>query len=417
MTHRSGLWAVVALFTAALTTPLAAEEPKLRATLKGHELTVLSVASSPDGKILASADAGGTIRLWDTATDKELAVLKEHTASVRCVRFSPNGKVLASAGMNDKTVRLWDVSTGKELAILKGHQGPVEAVAFNPDGKTVASGSHDRTVRIWDVATGKQVTSISGDYVCTLAYSPDGKTLAWGATPQEIKLWDVATGKERTTLKGNMTYVRTVAFTPDSKTLAAAGSHPTQASGQSPAAIQLWDVATGKELAPLTGHTAGADRLVQSGRKDGGLGECGQDGAVVGCRDEYAARFPEWKRIRRHLQRQWQVPSHGRRGQDGQTMGHLGSEEEREVNRHSSNRDRVAHPPLLFFFPATDPSPSVIALGAPEQRMPPLPSFRSVRPPRGTAPPAPPRPRSTCPTRPAVGSAHPGRGRPLIPLV
>jgi WD40 repeat protein len=68
-------------------------------------------------------------------------------------------------------------------------------------------------------------------------------------------LWDVATGKERATLKGNMIYVRTVAFSPDSKTLAAAGSHPTQASGQSPAPIQLWDVATGKELAPLTGHT------------------------------------------------------------------------------------------------------------------------------------------------------------------
>ena len=98
MTHRSGLWAVVVLFAAGFTTPLAAEEPKLRATLKGHELTVLSVVYSLDGKILASADAGGVIRLWDTATDKELAVLKGHTASVWCVRFRPDGKVLASTG-------------------------------------------------------------------------------------------------------------------------------------------------------------------------------------------------------------------------------------------------------------------------------------------------------------------------------
>ena len=50
--------------------PLSAQEPKLRDTLKGHKAYVSSVAYSPDGKTLASS-ADSTIKLWDVATGKQ----------------------------------------------------------------------------------------------------------------------------------------------------------------------------------------------------------------------------------------------------------------------------------------------------------------------------------------------------------
>jgi WD40 repeat protein len=68
------------------------------------------------------------------------------------VAFSPDGTTLAS-GSADHTVRLWDTATGRQIGVpLTGHTDMVFAVAFSPDGKTLASGSVDHTVRLWDTA-------------------------------------------------------------------------------------------------------------------------------------------------------------------------------------------------------------------------------------------------------------------------
>jgi hypothetical protein len=75
-----------------------------------------SAAFSPDCRYLAAGADGGknAVHVWDVYTGKEVANLKGHSAGVLSVAFTPDGKLLASGSL-DTTILLWDVrkATGK----------------------------------------------------------------------------------------------------------------------------------------------------------------------------------------------------------------------------------------------------------------------------------------------------------------
>jgi len=90
------------------------------------------------------------------------------------------------------------------------------------------------------------VASQHSDSVRSVAWSPDGETLASASDDNSIKLWEVASGKQKATLSGYSGSVNSVAWSPDGDTLA---------SGSEDGSIKLWDVASGKEKATLDGHS------------------------------------------------------------------------------------------------------------------------------------------------------------------
>jgi WD40 repeat protein len=236
-----------------------------------HAGTVVSLAFSPDGKVLASGSADNSVRLWEAATGKELRRLAANQSGLRSLAFAPTGTTLAT-GTFDGLIRLWEVATGQELRRFGAYQGRVFAVAFAPDGKTLASTTEDRVVRLWDVATGKELRQFLGHdkQVDAVAFSGDGKVLASGDVGKTVILWDPATGQELRQLAGQAAagplrpgyspsspvYTGAagtfVAFSADGKTLAASSSDTT---------IRLWDTVKSQELRQLgatQGRVAGA---------------------------------------------------------------------------------------------------------------------------------------------------------------
>ncbi len=88
-----------------------------------------------------------TIRTWNLQTGKLKSILAGHSEGVLSLAISPDGKMLVS-GSDDYTMKIWNLQTGELTSTLSGNRGTVWSVAISPDGKTVIGGSYT-IIKIW----------------------------------------------------------------------------------------------------------------------------------------------------------------------------------------------------------------------------------------------------------------------------
>ena len=195
-----------------------------------HPAAIPVVIWSPDGRLLATGDVGGAIRLWEVGPVSEsgsatcVQTLAGHTQVVAGLAFAPDGIDLASAS-NDGTVKLWVVASGSLLATLDGHTDRVSRVVWSPDGRTLASGGRDQTVWLWDVAEGRYRMALRGhtEAVRGLAFTPDSQSLVSGSEDGTLRVWAVGSGQCIRVMQGYTATLHDVDWSPDGGQLVCSG--------------------------------------------------------------------------------------------------------------------------------------------------------------------------------------------------
>ncbi|MEU5599270.1 XRE family transcriptional regulator [Streptomyces sp. NPDC020298] len=274
------------------------------ATVVQGRTALRSVAFSPDGALLASADARGEATLWQVRSGGHLtrrAVLTPRSPSrfdgPAVVAFSPDGRHVAVAGPGGAVslfpatgtgrtpprATLGDQRRGYLQALAVGADGrsvaatgqggtavwhldpawmhpdrPVrhlpaaDSLAFSPHGDRLATAEADRTVRVRDLSGSRPWTTaeLSGptDRILALAFSPDGRTLAGAGVDPTVRLWTLGVpagqgGAVQRPLTGHTGYVTSIAFSRDGHTLATGANDRT---------TRLWDLPG----PALTGHSS-----------------------------------------------------------------------------------------------------------------------------------------------------------------
>ncbi|MEL6763882.1 MAG: WD40 repeat domain-containing protein, partial [Cyanobacteria bacterium J06607_6] len=184
-------------------------EPSPQCEALATNIDVFWVVFSPDESTIATAGADCTVRLWDSKTGEARSEVMQHEADafVYSVAFSPDGNYIASADSRGRLF-LW-TAAGEPLGNFLPTEGgsenpekqPVFAVKFSPDGDYIATASEDGNVKLWALEGQGANRQLPSQPIATLAGHRQGATsvdfsddglIATAGKDGTVRIWEMA---------------------------------------------------------------------------------------------------------------------------------------------------------------------------------------------------------------------------------
>ena len=209
-----------AVTSGSLTKIFSAKTRAVAKTLSRFRATAHAGQMRGDGRVLAAADASGTVQVFDLGSR---AVLRSwpgaHAAAAQALRWNPRVLTGLATGGDDAAVRLWDLAASASVATFSGHDDYVRAVAYLPVGGAgggelglVASGSYDTTARIWDPRAGSHEAMVfRHDAAVEDVLALPGGTTLLAAAGSTVRVWDLVAAKELAVLSNHQKTVTSLA--------------------------------------------------------------------------------------------------------------------------------------------------------------------------------------------------------------
>jgi len=215
--------------------------------LEGQTSTpvITALAGSSDGKYIAAAGDDHAIRILRTDTGQTLQTVLGHQDWIQSLVFAyPNGLSIADSSLVDSsTANVQDVTPDLYSA---GHDGrvlrwkfsfPLEAeevaivpyavrsISISTEKGLLAIGGFSDEVLLYDLAAGqfsKRLQCAATDQRC-VRFSPNGDRILSGSRDGEIQVWDTATGEQLAQYREHRSRIHTAAFSTDANWVTSAG--------------------------------------------------------------------------------------------------------------------------------------------------------------------------------------------------
>ncbi|KAM9814304.1 WD repeat-containing protein 1 [Neosynchiropus ocellatus] len=211
-------------------------------TEHAHQVTVAKYA--PSGFYIASGDAVGKIRIWDTTQETHLLKYEYNPISgkVKDIAWTEDSKRIAVVGEGREkfgSVFLWD--SGSSVGDLSGHAKVINSVDIRQTRPyRLITGSDDTTASFFEGPPFKFKFTVHDhcQFVNSVRFSPDGKHFVTAGADGQILLFDGKTGDKISSLGGEKAHkggIYAVSWSPDSSQLISASGDKT---------VKLWDVET-----------------------------------------------------------------------------------------------------------------------------------------------------------------------------
>jgi WD40 repeat protein len=157
--------------------------------------SLISLAWSPDAKVIACGTQDGSVHFWRLATGQD-SEMSGYAFKPKALAWDYESKLLATAG--DAAATLWDFRgkgpEGTRPIHLEAHRGVVTHLAFSPRRGILASGSRDTSVLLWEPRRGTRPVrhAFLEDEVTALSWHPEHHGLLGGDASGNVCFWDVS---------------------------------------------------------------------------------------------------------------------------------------------------------------------------------------------------------------------------------
>ncbi len=232
---------------------------KLKASQTTDSQRVIAIAVSSEQKLIATAHADDSIRVYQTETGSPIS--RFHRSGNRPTSGATGltwiGSEIVEFG-NQPSTNIWASDSQWRLVRTIGSPDDptilsdrITAMDFRNDGLSLAVGSgapsREGEVKVFSVQTGRMVRdfgSVHSDTVLGLRFSPKGDLLASSAADKTVRLLDLANGKVTRSLEGHTHHVLAIAWQDDEHSIASASADRT---------VKIWDTQTGEQRRTITG--------------------------------------------------------------------------------------------------------------------------------------------------------------------